>query len=109
MTQYSFKSKIWKYKGKGAWFFLNLPKVLSKKIRKKYGIAEEGWGRLPTHAKIGVTKWRTAIWYDSKFDCYLLPIKKEIRTKEKLSEEIMIKVSLFLNDDELKLIKRFIA
>ena len=45
---------------------------------------EEGWGRLKAVAKIVNTQWETAIWFDTKQNTYLLPLKAEIREKEKL-------------------------
>jgi hypothetical protein len=56
MTKYSFQAKLWKHQGPASWHFVALPKALSKKLRKKYGVAEEGWGRLKTVARIGKSK-----------------------------------------------------
>ena len=38
-------------------------------------------------AKIGGSEWKTSIWFDTKNDTYLLPIKAEIRKKEKIDME----------------------
>ena len=35
----------------------------------------EGWGRLKATAKIGNSEWATAIWFDTKINTYLLPLK----------------------------------
>ena len=91
---YTFKEKIWKYKGKGGWFFIALPKGLSKIIRKNHGLDEEGWGRLKTRAKIGQTHWDTAVWYDSKLGAYLLPVKAIVRKSEKIEVGSTLNVAL---------------
>ncbi len=96
MSQHSFKVKVWKYKGKAGWYFATLPKTLSKKIRSSHGSSEEGWGRLKTTATIGTSNWKTAIWYDTKSQAYLLPIKATIRKKEKIEEGHTVKVDLTL-------------
>ena len=57
---------------------------------------EEGWGRLRVTAKIGELKWKTAIWYDTKLDTYLLPLKTEIRKKGNLAVEDCVTVHLSL-------------
>jgi len=81
---FSFKQKLWKYPGQAGWHFITLPKALSKKIRSIHGTSEKSWGRLPTMATIGQTTWKTAVWYDTKHQAYLLPVKSVIRKKEGL-------------------------
>lgn len=96
--KYTFRARIWRYKGKAAWYFVTLPKPLSKKIRLNFGTSEEGWGRLKTSAKIGQTQWKTAIWFDTKAGSYLLPLKAFIRKSEALKLNKMVKVTLQLDD-----------
>lgn len=74
-TKHLFKAKVWKYQGKAGWYFVNLPTQLSKKIRARNGVSEEGWGRLRTLAQVGKSKWNTSIWFDTKAQGYLLPKK----------------------------------
>lgn len=106
---YKFKGSIWKHKGPAAWHFITLPRALSKTIRKNHGLSEEGWGRLKTTATIGKINWQTAIWYDSKFKSYLLPIKASIRKSAELDTGILVSVTLLIREDDPKfsLIKRF--
>lgn len=94
--QFSFRSKVWKYEGKAGWYFVTLPKQLSKKIRKAHGLSEEGWGRLKASAHIGKTSWKTAIWYDTKAQSYLLPLKSEIRKKEVVVVGTLLNIKLQL-------------
>lgn len=92
--EYSFRAKIWKYKGPAGWYFVTLPKTLAARIRKKHGVAEEGWGRLKTLARIGPAKWDTAIWFDSKAGSYLLPIKASVRKAKGLKEKAQVQIAL---------------
>lgn len=96
MKNCSFKAKMWKHKG--GWHFITIPKLLSKKIRKVQRLNEEGWGRLKATAKIGTTKWETSIWFDLKYEAYLLPVKSDLRKKEKLETGKILTVSLILNE-----------
>lgn len=96
MKDYKFRSELWKHSGNGGWCFVTLPLSLSQKIRKHHSESEEGWGRLKTKAQVGKTTWDTAIWFDTKAKSYLLPVKLEIRKKEKLAIGTKISVSLTL-------------
>ncbi len=89
---YSFKAAPWRYAGAGGWYFVSLPVKMAKEIREALRHEEEGWGRLKATACIGNSEWKTAIWFDTKSNTYLLPLKAEIRKKENLIEGKMVKV-----------------
>jgi len=82
--KYKFTAKLWLYAGPSGWHFVSLPKKLAQEIRSALKTEEEGWGRLKAKAKIGNSEWKTAIWFDTKMNTYLLPLKAEIRKKENL-------------------------
>lgn len=98
--KYSFKGRIWRFKGPAGWYFVTLPKSLTKKIRSVHHLSEEGWGRLKTSATIKKTNWNTSIWYDSKIGSYIIPIKASVRKSESLSEGILVKIDLVFNLDK---------
>ncbi len=83
-TKLHFTAKIWQYNGPNGWYFVSLPQDLSKEIREACKDEEQGWGRLPAKAEIGQTTWETAIWFDTKQNTYLLPLKADVRKKQKL-------------------------
>jgi hypothetical protein len=83
--KYKFTAKPWLYTGPAGWYFVSLPKELAQEIRTALKSEEEGWGRLKATAKIGNSEWKTAIWFDTKRNTYLLPLKAEIRKKENLA------------------------
>jgi hypothetical protein len=82
--EYIFTAKSWKYPAEMGWIFIALPTKITKEIRDNLKFLEEGWGRMKITAKIGNTEWKTAIWFDTKHDTYLLPLKAKIRKKEKI-------------------------
>lgn len=94
--KYQFSEKVWQYEGTGGWYFISLPKNISKEIRNNLKNEEEGWGRLKATAEIGTTQWKTSIWYGTKNETYLLPLKSEIRKKEKIEEGMVISVTIIL-------------
>lgn len=99
---YSFKGKVWKYKGPAGWYFVTLPKNLSKTIRQKHGLSEEGWGRLKAQASVKDSQWQTSIWFDSKAMSYLLPIKASVRKTAKIAVGSSISVTLYLKEEDTR-------
>jgi hypothetical protein len=83
--KYTFVASVWQYAGKGGWYFVTLPKDQSAEIREHLGWQEESWGRLKVTARINHLTWDTAIWFDTKQQSYLLPLKSDIRQKLGLS------------------------
>ena len=91
-----FSGKLWKYQSSGGWVFVSIPKGISKEIRENLKWQEEGWGRMKTSASIKEIKWNTAIWFDTKINTYLLPVKSEIRKKAslKINDRITVSISI---------------
>ncbi|MDL2262471.1 DUF1905 domain-containing protein [Bacteroidales bacterium OttesenSCG-928-I21] len=96
---YQFSAKIWHYSttvGMSGWTIICLPKELASEIRENLKSLEEGWGRMKVTAKIGNTEWKTAIWFDTKNDTYLLPLKAEIRKKENLEIDQVVESTIWI-------------
>lgn len=95
-VKYEFSAKTWHSSPTGScgWCFVCLPKDMSKGIRENLKFLEEGWGRMKATAKIGNSEWETAIWFDTKQDTYLLPLKATIRKKEniELDKEVVVTI-----------------
>jgi hypothetical protein len=47
-------------------------------------------------AQIGELIWETAIWFDTKMDTYVLPIKAEIRRKVNLHLNQSIEMKIWI-------------
>lgn len=88
------RSRLWLYSGISGWHFITLPKKQSKEIKKMFSVMAAGWGSLPVIANIGKTSWKTSIFPDNKISAYLLPIKLEIRKKEKIVKGDMVDFSI---------------
>ncbi len=100
--KYTFKGKVWKYKGPVGWYFVTLPKKLSKTIRDNHGFSEEGWGRLKTTATLKNYKWQTAIWFDTKVMSYLLPIKSSVRKSTDVTSDKTVSITLLFLKEKTK-------
>jgi len=94
--KYEFSAKVWQHSLPNGWYFVSVPIKIAKEIRTHLKWQEEGWGRLKAAAKIANSEWETAIWFDTKKNTYLLPLKAEIRKKEKLESDKTIKVSIWI-------------
>ena len=95
-VRYDFIAKPWQYIGPNSWTFISLPEIYASEIRGTLKSEEEGWGRLKATAKIGITEWKTAIWFETKMNTYLLPLKAEIRKKENIKIDINLAVIIWI-------------
>ncbi len=93
---YHFSARVWQHAAPNGWYFVSLPAEMATEIRENLQWQEEGWGRLKARAKIGSSEWDTAIWFDTKHQTYLLPLKATIRKKEQLNSDQETKVMLWI-------------
>jgi hypothetical protein len=98
LMKYEFTAKPFLYQGDtvGGWYFVSPPIELAKEIRGNHKWQEEGWGRMKATVKIGGIEWKTSIWFDTKHDTYLLPLKAEIRRKEKIEIDEDVEVVIWV-------------
>lgn len=94
--KHQFSAKTWQHPSPGGWYFISLPTTIAAEIRTGLQSEEEGWGRLKAVAKTGNSEWKTAIWYDTKMNTYLLPLKAEIRKKEGIIVGKKLQITLWL-------------
>lgn len=66
-----------------SWVFARLPKDDSEEIRETIE-RKAGFGSVRVAVQIGDSRWKTSVFPDSESGCYVLPIKKAIRTAEKI-------------------------
>jgi hypothetical protein len=95
-VQYKFSTKPWQYAGPAGWVFVSLPRKVSREIRNAFKSDEQGWGRLSVTARLGKTEWKTAIWFDTKADTYLLPLKAEIRKRENVEIDKSLNMAVYI-------------
>jgi hypothetical protein len=83
-NKYKIRAEVWLYPGMAGWHFVTLPKKQSETIRKAFSSMKRGWGSLPVEITLGKTSWETSIFPDKKIGAYLLPLKSDVRKKEKV-------------------------
>ncbi|MBI2617921.1 DUF1905 domain-containing protein [Candidatus Kaiserbacteria bacterium] len=94
--KFKVKSEVWLYPGMAGWHFISVPKKQSDEISQKFGSMKRGWGSLPVTVTIGKTSWKTSIFPDRKQGTYLLPVKADVRKKERViaGENISFSITL---------------
>jgi hypothetical protein len=93
-NEYDIETVVWAYPGMAGWHFVTIPEDLSEDIKKQFGDLKRGWGSLPVRVTVGKTTWETSIFPDKKSKAYLLPVKADVRKKEKILIDNKIRLIL---------------
>ena len=92
--KFDFTSELWVYGGTASWYFITLPKDISDDIKALTKDQRNGFGSVKVSVSIGNAAWKTSIFPDSKSGCYILPVKKDIRTLCNLNDGDSASVSV---------------
>lgn len=93
-----FTAELWPYEGEAAWFFLTVPADVSDDLRDRTEGLRRGFGSVRVRVTVGGTTWSTSVFPDSKQGVYVLPVKKDVRHRERLQEGDQVGVALELVD-----------
>lgn len=93
-ARFSFTAALWRHCGAAAWHFVTLPRDVSEQMRMLSAGLSNAFGSLRVIAVIGRSTWRTSVFFDTKADAFLLPIKAEVRRKEKIGAGDAITVTV---------------
>ena len=88
------------HNGVGPWHFVTLPVDQADEIDELTMFTSRGFGSVRVEVTIGNTTWNTSLFPDAKAESYVLPIKKLVRTVERLEAGKVVEVSLELVDVE---------
>jgi len=73
--------------------FLTVPVDESDQIREMVPV-KRGFGSVRVEVAVGETAWRTSVFPDSKSGSYFLPVKKAVRTAQKVDVGDKVEVEL---------------
>jgi hypothetical protein len=76
---------IWDARRDDSWTFVSLPAEASQEIRELADGPRRGFGSVRVRVKVGASTWATSIFPDSKSGCYVLPVKRSVRSAEGLA------------------------
>ena len=91
-------SLLWIWKGSdaaGRWYFLTVPDEQCDEIRAQAFGSPRGFGSVKVEARIGDVTWRTSV-FPLNSGGYLLPVKKEVRSRANIGvgDEITVMLEL---------------
>jgi hypothetical protein len=90
----TFKAPLWAQASTGAWHFVTLPASLSQRIRTLTAGLRRPFGSFRVTAITGRTSWSTSLFADTKRDAFLLPVKADVRKRERIAIGDMIEVAI---------------
>ena len=93
--RYEARCELWLYAGKAAWHFLTLPAELTAGL-KAMAPGASPCGSVRVRASIGKASWSTSLFPDSSSGAFLLPVKADVRRREKLSAGDTVDVAVEL-------------
>ena len=95
--EFSFESEIFLWGGDSAWHFVALPVDIADDIEDSVTL-RGGFGSIKVLVTIGNTTWNTSLFPDNKRKTFILPVKKEVRRAENLTEGASPKIYLVIMD-----------
>ena len=95
-----FEAELWRWEARRAdsWIFVSLPVDASEDIRDLAAGRRRGFGSLRVRATIGTSTWTTSIFPDGARNSYVLPLKRDIRTAQRLEAGDIASITLELID-----------
>lgn len=89
-----FRAELRRWQSESAWHFITVPKSVSRDIRLLSQGQRNAFSSLRVIAKIGETEWRTSVFADTKSDAFLLPVKADVRRRQKIGHGDKVSVTL---------------
>jgi hypothetical protein len=90
----SFRAVLWEYEGQGSWHFVTLPRKVAAEIRDHTEGRRKVGGTVKVEVRVGDSRWQTSLFYDTKRQSFLLPVKASVRLKEQLAKGMTVEVDL---------------
>lgn len=92
-AEYEFTAELWLYPGEAGWYFVTLPAEVADEIDQEVG-ERAGFGSIPVEVTVGATTWKTSIFPDKASASFVLPVKKAVRSAERLDSGMPVTVLL---------------
>lgn len=94
MSAFVFTGALFEWRGPSPYYFIEIPKAASAKIKERASQLTYGWGVIPVRGIIGKTEFTTSLI--PKDGLYLLPIKNVVRFGENLNVGQVVQAKLTL-------------
>lgn len=95
-AEHEIDAEVWVHAGDAPWHFVTLPHDVADEIRARAEGEHRPFGSVPVQATIGSTTWSTSLFADTKAASYLLPVKAEVRRRERIAagDRVRVRVAL---------------
>lgn len=93
-VQLTFTAPLWQWEARSdSWWFVSVPEDLSDDLAA-LPLPPRGFGSIRVRVTVGSTTWSTSVFPSDREKCYVLPVKKAVRTKEGLAPDEPVSVAL---------------
>ncbi len=82
---FEFEAQLWEWDARveASWVFVSVPEEIGDVI-DEMALPRRGFGSVKVRVRCGTSEWRTSVFPDKGSGCYVLPLKKAVRVKEKI-------------------------
>ncbi len=100
---FTFTASLWRWSARqettdpSSWIFLTVPPEVSELVREGAG-EPRGFGSVRVRVEAGTSSWDTSVFPDADSGCFVLPVKKAVRTAESVGEGDDLTVTLSLRE-----------
>jgi hypothetical protein len=95
---YTFTAELWVWDARRSdtWTFVTVPSHISELIEDEVDARgpRTGFGSVRVEVTVGAITWRTSVFPDKASGCFVLPIKKAVRTANDLEAGDAVAVTL---------------
>lgn len=89
---------VWRYPGKGGWHFVTVPPDLVDELAVRYADAHRPFGSMRVRASFRSSAWSTSLFKDTKSASFLLPVRADVRRRERIEDGGIATIRIELED-----------
>ena len=89
-------AEVWRHPGEGGWHFVTLPADLADELHVRAAGARRPFGSIPVAVTLGSSAWSTSAFRDTKLDSYVLPLKADVRRRERIGHGDSVRLEIEL-------------
>jgi hypothetical protein len=87
-----FEGVVFTWRGPSPFHFVAVPEDVCTDLQAVAALVSYGWGMVPARVSVGSSTWETSLW--PKDGGYLVPLRDQIRTAERISIDDVVRVRL---------------
>ena len=95
---YELTGEVWRYPGDGGWHFVTVPPDVADELSVRYADRHRPFGSLRVRATLGSSTWSTSLFKDTKSASYLLPVKADVRRRERIEDGVVATIRIELEE-----------